>query len=71
MINKLRIITIILFCLCVQTLLAQNVEFKASNFKTDKEETFFRLQYSEVLSFKPKWDVEAELLAVIKSLQRL
>lgn len=37
MINKLRIITIILFCLCVQTLLAQNVEFKASNFKTDKE----------------------------------
>jgi outer membrane protein OmpA-like peptidoglycan-associated protein/tetratricopeptide (TPR) repeat protein len=37
MINKLRIITIILFCVCVQTLLAQNVEFKASNFKTDKE----------------------------------
>lgn len=39
-------------------------------FNTDKEETFFRLQYSDALSFNPKWDAEAELLTVIKSWQR-
>lgn len=40
------------------------------NFKTDKEETFFRLQYSDIISFIPKWDAEAELMAVIKSWSR-
>lgn len=33
------------------------------NFKTDKEETFFRIQYSDIISFKSNpWDELAEAI---------